>query len=81
MPFEQTESGVIITGEKSIELYQWTTIKYAIRLEMRGLKHSRGSVSANSAQHLGLPRRTRKSIVLAAVEAKIEELKANGGLS
>lgn len=77
MPVESTESGIVVTG-KAINLARWITIKHAIRLEIIGLRHSRGSVSAMAARHLGLPPRTRKATVLAAVVAKIEQLEQEG---
>ena len=53
---------MIITGEKNIARVRMVTQRAAIRLEMLGMKHSRGSVYAQVKKEYGL-KGSRRSII------------------
>lgn len=48
---EQDRPGIIRTGP---ELFNLLQLKYAMKLEMRGLRHSKGSVYAHVKRRFGL---------------------------
>ena len=60
--------GTMITGEH-ITLFHLLQLKYALRLEIRGIKNSRGSVYAYVKRNFGF--RGNKEKVLAQLEEKI----------
>jgi hypothetical protein len=58
----------LIRGVPIFQLLQW---KYAIKLESKGLKHSRGSVTAHAKRVLGISGKREK--VLAYIETLIAD--------
>ncbi len=60
------------TEQPAVTLSQLLQWKYAIGLESKGLKHSRGSVTAHAKKVLGVKGNREK--VLASVLAEIEKL-------
>jgi len=68
-----------ITGN-GITLYHWAALKGAVKLEGHGLRHSSGrSATAHAKKLLGLKRNATRAEVVAALEAKIEEVRATLG--
>lgn len=67
--------GTICTGA-GVTVFQLLAAKSAIKLEKIGLKHSRGSVRKAWALHLGLKPRASHDDVIAAIEKKLEEVRA-----
>ena len=61
----------ILTGRQvqAWPLLQW---KFAIKLEQRGLHHSKGSVKAHAARMLGLSPRAKPEVVLAEIEKRLQ---------
>jgi len=57
------------------QLLQW---KYAIQLEAKGLKHSRGSVIAHAARAFGLGPRAKRHVVLARVQDALNQCEKAG---
>ncbi len=57
------------------QLLQW---KHAIRLEAKGIRVARRSVNAHAARAFGLPKRSKRPLVLAHVEAALEAVKVAG---
>jgi hypothetical protein len=55
------------------QLLQW---KYAISLEMQGLKHSRGSVTAHVRRKLNAPSRYAQQDIYNHIAACVDDLKA-----
>ena len=45
---------MLITGKENIELYDMLRLKYALKLELKGMKNSRGSVYALIKRELNL---------------------------
>lgn len=68
-------SGTMCTGA-GVEVFQLLAAKSAIKLESLGMKHSRGSVRKSWAIHLGLKQNAKHAEVIAAIEKKLEEVKA-----
>lgn len=60
----------ILTGRQvqAWPLLQW---KFGIKLEQRGLHHSKGSVKAHAARMLGLSPRAKPEVVLAEIEKRL----------
>jgi hypothetical protein len=68
----QAEATVLNTPEQ-IALYRLAALRAAVKLEIRGLKASRGRRATVIAREiLGLPKSTRKAEVLAAIEETLE---------
>ena len=55
------------------QLLQW---KYAIGLEMKGLKHSRGSVTAHVRRKLSAPRSYKREQIHDHLEASIKDIQS-----
>lgn len=47
MAITQCSSGIIITGEEDTRLYQMLALRSALGLELKGMRHSKGSVYAH----------------------------------
>lgn len=45
---------MLITGKENIELYDMLRLKYALKLELKGMKNSRGSVYAKIKREFNL---------------------------
>jgi len=73
MPIEQFNDGVAITG-KGIPLYRLMVMRSGVRLEAKGLRMSRQSMTAMAKRELGV--KGNRDKVLAALDAAIEELGA-----
>jgi hypothetical protein len=58
---------------KQIELARLATLRAAVRLELVGMKRNGRPASAIARELLGLPPRTNKAAVLAALTTKIHE--------
>lgn len=63
---------MVFTGANRIHMVQLLSVKAAIKLEMHGLRHSRGSVSAMWAKKYGLSPRTSKAKVLKRIQEEID---------
>ena len=76
-PMQMANSKPVIVTP--FQLLQW---KHAIRLEEKGIRVARRSVSAHAARKFGLPPRSKRALVLEHVEAALEACKAAkcGGL-
>lgn len=61
---------IVIEGEEAIKMYYLLAWRSAIRLETKGLKHSRGSVTAHVKKVLGIKGNREK--VLAELDRLIE---------
>lgn len=59
---------------KAIKAYRLIVVIKALRLEMRGLRHSRGSVAALWRQHYGMSRRAPIECVIARVQEDLDKL-------
>lgn len=66
----------VITG-KGIEIFHLLALLGACKLEMRGLKHSRGSALAEAKRILKLKRNTKPEVVVEALREHINKLKEN----
>lgn len=73
-------SGVMIDRPNGIRVYQLLAVKSAIKLEIKGLKHSSGSVKASWARHYGLSPRAKPEAVLAKIEEELKSLEEKGDL-
>lgn len=71
MAVEQTRSGALVVTGDHVQLYRLLAMKSAIKLEMAGLKHSRGSITAQVKREFGF--RGNREKVLAQLEALIAE--------
>lgn len=65
---------VSIVGKPAISFYRMLVLASAIKLEALGMKHSRCSMTAMAKRELGV--KGNRDKVLAAVEAKIEQMRA-----
>ncbi len=72
--------GTIIDRPNGIALYQLLVAKSAIGLEMKGLKHSRGSIRKMYALHYGMKPRAKGEDVIARIEQEIKKLEEAGDL-
>lgn len=71
MPIENTESGIVITGEE-IELARLMALRGALRAEARGLRMKRGrSINTIVCQELGLRKGTKCEVTLKALDERI----------
>lgn len=70
-----SEKGTMCVGA-GVEVFQLLAAKSAIGLEKLGMKHSRGSVRKSWAIHLGLKQNAKHDVVIAAIEKKLEEVRA-----
>jgi hypothetical protein len=78
MPVEKTEGGgFVVTGE-AINLYSLIALRGALQLESKGFRRSRRSARTIACERLGLKGRPRIETVLRELDAKIEQLKAEG---
>lgn len=68
MPIETSEGGTVITGAE-IELYRLLALKYALRLEIKGMRRRGRSVSAQLKKEFGF--KGSKERVLAMLELYI----------
>ena len=78
MPIEKTSAGgTLITGS-GIQIYSLLSLKWAIILEGKGLKRSRGgSATAIAMQQFGIPGKAsarNRALVLQSIEDKIKEV-------
>ena len=71
---------IVINRPNGIAIFQLKASMSAIRLEMKGMKHSRGSVRKHWALSLGLPARTKGQDVLDAMQVMVDEIVAKGDL-
>jgi len=55
------------------QLLQW---KHAVHLEMLGLKHSRGSVTAHVKRKLGYAKNVKRKAIYEMLEHYVDDLKA-----
>ena len=63
---------MLITGTENISMYHLITLKHALKLECKGLKHSRGSVYAHVKKTFGF--KGNKASVLEQLTTHIEAL-------
>jgi hypothetical protein len=68
-------SGTMCVGN-GVQVFQLLAAKGAINLESKGIKHSRMNVRKTWAIHLGLKPNAKHDVVIAAIEKKIEEVRA-----
>lgn len=66
------ENTLVITGTRNIALYHLLSMKYALKLECAGLRHSGGSVYAHVKRKFGF--KGNKARVLEQLTAHIEAL-------
>lgn len=71
---------IIIDKPNGISLFQAMAARSAIKLQALGMKHSRMNVRKVWAIHLGLKPNAKCEVVIAALDKKIEEIKALGDL-
>ena len=60
----QPRNTMIITNKRHIELYRLLALRGALKLEILGLKHSRGSVYAAVKREFGFKGNKKKVLVL-----------------
>ena len=63
---------MLITGTENISMYHLLSLKYALKLECKGLSHSRGSAYAHVKKTFGF--KGNKARVLEQLTAHIEAL-------
>jgi hypothetical protein len=68
---ENNNGLTVLTGETQTRMFQMLSQKYALKLEMKGLKHSRGSVYAHVKRQYGF--KGNKASVLAQLETLIAD--------
>ncbi len=66
----------IIEGAENMRLYRLAQMRSALKLEILGMKHSRGSVYALAKRALGI--KGSKEKVLAEIERRLAEMKGEG---
>jgi uncharacterized protein (DUF2141 family) len=69
-----SNDGFVITGRENIEFYRLLTLRGALKLEVLGLRHSRGSVCALVKREFGF--KGTKQRVLDQLCAHIDAVKA-----
>lgn len=74
MSITESAGGIVVTGPESINLFRLLAWKGALKLEIGGMTHSRGSVYATIKKELGF-KGTRES-VLKQLVAHIEKVGA-----
>ncbi len=65
-----SEQTIVCDTSESIEMFNLLSMKYALKLEIAGLKHSRGSVYALAKKRFGF--KGNKQSVLTQLTALIE---------
>lgn len=65
----------VVTGD-GIEYFRWLSIRGMVKIEGKGLRFKgRTTRSASAKRLLGLPMNTKRDALLAAIEAKLAELR------
>jgi hypothetical protein len=57
------DSGTIIDTPEGIQAFQLLSIKYALKLEAIGLRHSKGSVAKRVREMIGSKTRDKKALL------------------
>jgi len=72
-------NGFTITGKENLEFFRLCQMRGALRLEVLGMKHSRGSVYALVKRELGFKGNKQKVLdqLCALIEQRKEERDAN----
>jgi len=80
MPVEKDAHGNLTITGTAIEVASWLALKHALKLQLLGINRSSGRASAIAKRRLGIPQSKRPKIdtLIAAVEAKIEQLEQEG---
>ena len=74
-----TDNGMIAEGREAVNLFQLIAVKSAIKLESLGMRHSSGkSVRKMWAVQMGLKPTAKAEVVIAAIQAKIDEAHSKG---
>jgi len=77
MGIEMRDGGTVTaTGPDAIRYFQLAAVKWALSLEILGMKRRGKSVRSMWAKHYGLPPRTRAEVVRERVVAEMAELLA-----
>jgi hypothetical protein len=71
MAVENFPGGTVYTG-RDIRVFQLCTLRAAVKLEGKGLRVSRINATRAARKQLGLPPRTPREKVLAALDRRIE---------
>lgn len=64
--------GTIITGKEDINLFRLMALRGALKLEIKGLRHSGGSVAARVKREFGF--KGNKAAVYAKLDAMVEAI-------
>lgn len=67
-------SSTTFRGPVATQLYAWTSTKYQLWLEAKGLRSSGGAIRPRIAASLGLKPRAGYAAFEAAIERKLDEL-------
>lgn len=67
-------TAITFRGPVATQLYAWTSAKYQLRLEAKGLRSSGGAIRPRIAASLGLKPRAPYADFEAAIDRKCEEL-------
>lgn len=63
-----------LTSPRDIEVFRLQTVKRAINLEARGMRHSGGNITPKWAKHFGLSARAPHETVIAHIDGLLVEL-------
>ncbi len=67
---------IMATTPEGISAFRLISLKRQLKFEMLGMKSSGGAIRPRIAKEFGLPARASHAAFIAAVEAKLEEVKA-----
>jgi hypothetical protein len=67
-------------NEVEVPMFQLLQFRHSLHLEMKGLKHSRGSVAAHVRRLLGCPKRYPIELLSQHIDSSVEDIQDQLGI-